>query len=75
MRTDTPTTASYKFTGKERDDFGNGTNLDKLGARYNSSSTGRFMTPDWSDDPDAIPYSDSTDPESLNRYSTSPIAP
>ncbi len=40
------TVNNYKFTSKERDDFGNGTNLDYFGARFNSSSLGRFMSPD-----------------------------
>src|SRR6266404_7406308 len=34
---------SYKFTGKERDSE---SGLDNFGARYNSSSIGRFMSPD-----------------------------
>jgi len=33
----------YKFTGKERDSE---SGLDNFGARYNSSSVGRFMSPD-----------------------------
>ncbi len=32
-----------KFTGKERDSE---SGLDNFGARFNSSSLGRFMTPD-----------------------------
>jgi RHS repeat-associated protein len=55
----------YKFTGKERDDE---SGLDNFGARYNSSQYGRFMTPDWSDDPDPVPYADFTDPQTLNLY-------
>jgi len=31
--------------------------------------TGRFMSPDWSDDPDPIPSADTSNPQSLNRYS------
>lgn len=34
---------NYKFTGKERDSE---SNLDNFGARYDSSSMGRFMSPD-----------------------------
>jgi len=34
---------AYKFTGKERDSE---SNLDNFSARYNSSSLGRFMSPD-----------------------------
>jgi RHS repeat-associated protein len=43
------------FTGKERDSE---SGLDNFGARYDSSSLGRFMSPDWSDDPDPVPYAD-----------------
>jgi RHS repeat-associated protein len=35
--------SAYKFTGKERDTE---SGLDNFGARYNTSSLGRFMTPD-----------------------------
>src|SRR5258708_21680459 len=49
----------YKFTGKERDTE---TGLDNFGARYNSSSIGRFMTPD--------PLGgEKIDPQTLNKYS------
>ncbi len=54
------------FTGKERDPE---SNLDNFGARYDSSSMGRFMSPDWSDDPDPVPYADLNDPQTLNLYS------
>ena len=30
---------------------------------------GRFMSPDWSEGPDPIPYAALTDPQSLNLYS------
>jgi RHS repeat-associated protein len=53
-------------TGKERDPE---SNLDYFGARYNSSQMGRFMTPDWSDDPEAAANADLTDPQTLNLYS------
>ena len=51
---------NYKFTGKERDTE---SILDYLGARYHSSSLGRFMTPDefWKD-------SHIGDPQSWNEY-------
>ncbi|WP_164981467.1 RHS repeat-associated core domain-containing protein [Silvibacterium dinghuense] len=53
------------FTGKERDtESGN----DFFGARYYSSSLGRFLSPDWSATPTAVPYADLTDPQSLNLY-------
>jgi RHS repeat-associated protein len=44
-----------RYTGKERDQE---SGLDYFGARYMSSNMGRFMSPDWDDDPVAIPYSD-----------------
>ncbi|HWZ44032.1 MAG TPA: RHS repeat-associated core domain-containing protein, partial [Candidatus Saccharimonadales bacterium] len=56
----------YKFTGKERDSE---TGLDYFGARYYSNVLGRFITPDWSAVPVAVPYADLTDPQSLNQYS------
>ncbi len=55
----------YKFTGKERDTE---SNLDMFGARYYGSGLGRFMTPDWAEDPDPVPYADLRDPQSLNLY-------
>jgi RHS repeat-associated protein len=56
---------AYKFTGKERDAE---SGLDFFGARYYASSMGRFMSPDWSSRPSAVPYSNLTDPQSLNLY-------
>lgn len=47
------------FTGKERDSE---SNLDNFGARYNSSSMGRFMTPD------KPGYQKKEDPQSMNLY-------
>lgn len=55
----------YKFTGKERDTE---SGLDYFGARYYSSSMGRWMNPDWADKPEAVPYSDLVNPQSLNLY-------
>jgi RHS repeat-associated protein len=41
-----------------------------FGARYYSSNLGRFMDPDWSDDPmDPVPYADLASPQSLNLFS------
>ncbi len=57
---------NYKFTGKERDTE---SGLDNFGARFDASSLGRFMSPDWAEDPDSIPYADLEDPQSLNLYS------
>jgi RHS repeat-associated protein len=56
----------FVFTGKERDaESGN----DFFGARYYSNNTGRWMTPDWAARAEAVPYSDFSDPQSLNLYS------
>jgi len=52
-------------TGKERDTE---SGLDYFGARYYSSSMGRFMSPDWSKTPQGVPYADLTNPQSLNLY-------
>jgi RHS repeat-associated protein len=55
----------YKFTGKERDrESGN----DYFGARYYSGAMGRFMSPDWSALPRAVPYASLENPQSLNLY-------
>ncbi len=64
----------YKFTGKERDDE---TALDYFGARYYASAEGRFLTPDWSATPEAVPYGHFENPQSLNLYAyvgNNPIA-
>jgi RHS repeat-associated protein len=55
----------YRFTGKERDTE---SNLDNFGARYYTSSMGRFTTPDWAARPTAVPYAVFGDPQSLNLY-------
>jgi RHS repeat-associated protein len=57
---------NQKFTGKERDSE---TGLDFFGARYFSGAQGRFTAPDWSAIPQAVPYADLTNPQSLNLYS------
>ncbi|MGD0497587.1 MAG: RHS repeat-associated core domain-containing protein, partial [Bryobacteraceae bacterium] len=54
-----------KFTGKERDAE---TGLDYFGARYYSTAQGRFTTPDWSARPQAVPYADFANPQTLNLY-------
>ncbi|WP_263417852.1 RHS repeat-associated core domain-containing protein [Terriglobus albidus] len=55
----------YKFTGKERDVE---SGLDYFGARYYSPTMGRWMSPDWSEWQDAIPFSKLDNPQSLNLY-------
>ncbi|MDE1162075.1 MAG: RHS repeat-associated core domain-containing protein [Acidobacteriaceae bacterium] len=62
---DGSTSMHYKFTGKERDAE---TGLDYFGARYYASSMGRWMSPDWADKPEAVPYSSLDNPQSLNLY-------
>lgn len=59
------TSMRYKFTGKERDTE---SGLDYFGARYYASSMGRWMSPDWADKPEGVPYSDLSNPQSLNLY-------
>ncbi|HEY0758700.1 MAG TPA: RHS repeat-associated core domain-containing protein [Acidisarcina sp.] len=59
------TNLEQEFTGKIRDvETGN----DYFGARYYSSSTGRFMSPDWSAQEEPVPYGELDDPQSLNLY-------
>ena len=52
-------------TGKERDTE---SGLDYFGARYYASNMGRWMSPDWADKPEAVPYSHLDNPQSLNLY-------
>jgi RHS repeat-associated protein len=61
----TPVAQNYKFTGKERDTE---SSLDDFGARHYSSTMGRFMTPDWSREPDPVPYADYENPQTHNLY-------
>ncbi|MDT8071085.1 MAG: RHS repeat-associated core domain-containing protein [Terriglobia bacterium] len=57
--------AQSRSSGKERDSE---TGLDYFGARYYGSNMGRWMSPDWSDAPEPVPYADLTDPQTLNLY-------
>jgi RHS repeat-associated protein len=55
-----------RYTGKERDsESGN----DYFGARYYASNMGRFMSPDFSEKLDPVPYAKLSDPQTLNLYS------
>jgi RHS repeat-associated protein len=63
---DTGTT--HKFSGKERDSTSEGS-FDNFGARYYSSSIGRYVSADWSDDPETVPYANFRNPQSINLYS------
>jgi RHS repeat-associated protein len=55
----------HHFTGKERDtESGN----DYFEARYYSSAMGRFLSPDWASNPEAVPYGIYTNPQTLNLY-------
>jgi RHS repeat-associated protein len=58
-------TNDYKFTGKKRDTE---TGLDYFGARYYSNGLGRWVSADWSEAPDPIPYAHFDDPQTLNLY-------
>lgn len=58
-------TCASLSTGKERDTE---SGLDYFGARHYASSMGRFMSPDWSQQPQGIPYVDMENPQSLNLY-------
>ena len=56
---------NYKFESKERDTE---TSNDDFGARYYSSSFGRWTSPDWSAVPAPVPYANLTNPQTLNLY-------
>src|SRR4029077_14861300 len=56
---------SYKFEGKERDAE---TQNDNFGARYYSWRFGRWLSSDWSAVPQAVPYANLTNPQTLNLY-------
>ena len=53
------------FTGKERDAE---SGLEYFGARYYGSALRRFTNPDWSAKPQAVPYADLSNPQTLNLY-------
>jgi RHS repeat-associated protein len=55
----------HKFTGKERDGE---SGLDYFGARYYASSMGRYLSLDWSETPQPVPYADFGNPQTLNLY-------
>ena len=60
-----PTPTEQLFTQKQRDvETGN----DYFGARYYSSLSGRFLTPDWSAKVEPVPYAKLDNPQSLNLY-------
>jgi RHS repeat-associated protein len=66
------TSQKYKFEGKERDPESASTaqpqGLDNFGARFDSSATGRFMSPDWANKPEPVPYAKLGNPQTLNLY-------
>ncbi len=59
------TVSRLHYTAKERD-LESG--LDYFGARYFSSTMGRFLSPDWSKNPQGVPYANYANPQSLNLY-------
>jgi len=61
-------TSQVHFTGQL---FDPETNLTYFGARYYQASSGRFLTPDWSESPEPVPYTDFVDPQTLNLYACS----
>jgi RHS repeat-associated protein len=58
---------TIKFTGQVRD-TDTTPDLDYFGARYFSSAQGRWMSPDWADKPEPVPYGKLNNPQSLNLY-------
>jgi len=54
--------SGHHFTGQIHDQE---TDNDYFGARYYSNITGRFLSPDWSSDPDTIPYAEFENPPTL----------
>jgi RHS repeat-associated protein len=56
---------TQRFTGKERDQE---SGLDYFGARYYGSALGRFTSPDWSAQPQPVPYASLSNPQTLNLY-------
>jgi RHS repeat-associated protein len=54
------------FTPKELDSE---SGLNYFGARYYEPDMGRFLSPDWSKNPQGVPYADFTNPQTLNLYS------
>jgi RHS repeat-associated protein len=60
-----PDATEHHFTGKERDTE---SGLDYFGARYYASAVGRWQSPDWSAEPEGVPYATLTNPQSLNLY-------
>jgi RHS repeat-associated protein len=56
---------NYKFMGKERDAE---TGDDDFGARYYASRLGRWLSADWSAIPEAVPYANLSNPQTLSLY-------
>jgi RHS repeat-associated protein len=63
---DSSCASARRYTGKERDTE---SGLDNFGARFDASTLGRFMTPDWAAKPTTVPYANFGNPQSLNLYS------
>ena len=63
--TGTSDATEHHFIGKEHDSE---SGLDDFGARYYNSFLARWMSPDWSAIPQAIPYASIDDPRTLNLY-------
>jgi RHS repeat-associated protein len=54
-----------QFTGKQ---YNQENNLYNFNARYYGDWVGRFMSPDFSDGPDTVPYAEFENPQTLNLY-------
>jgi RHS repeat-associated protein len=70
MTCSVPPLSTALFAGKDRDSAPgpDHSGLDYFGARYYSSTMGRFMSPDWSANAAAVPYANLDNPQSLNLY-------
>lgn len=55
-----------QFTGQQ---YNQEDNLYNFKARYYGDWVGRFMSPDWNEGLDAVPFADFSNPQSLNLYS------
>jgi RHS repeat-associated protein len=58
--------SQHHFTGKLHD---NESQLDYFQARFYSESLGRFLSPDWTAEPDPVAWADFQNPQTLNLYS------
>src|SRR5579872_3318869 len=62
------TTAAVAASRKTTSSPAKNSSLDHFGARHYASTMGRFMTPDWSEEPDPVPHANIQNPQTLNLY-------